>query len=90
MGLKLDLSNVMESKVGSTVVYGTAGVTALYVAYKLYGGDTGFRTSIFKAFNCGNLTKEQVKGGIDGYEEFFTQVGCVRTDLSRPNSRVIT
>mmetsp|Transcript_36001 Transcript_36001/g.78555 ORF Transcript_36001/g.78555 Transcript_36001/m.78555 type:complete len:372 (-) Transcript_36001:383-1498(-) len=73
MGCKLDLSSVMESKVGSSVVYGTAGVTALYVAYKLYGGDTGFRTSIFKAFNCGNLNKTQVKGGIDSYEEFFTQ-----------------
>lgn len=79
------LAKLTENKTALYVTTGATVVTSAVVLYKLVGGDTGFRTNFFAVGNTGAIDRKEVKGLIDGYEEFFSQVcavhclRCVRT-----------
>lgn len=67
------LAKLTENKTALYVTTGATVVTSAVVLYKLVGGDTGFRTNFFAVGNTGAIDRKEVKGLIDGYEEFFSQ-----------------
>jgi len=67
------ITKFMESEQGQKIATGAAVVAGVYVCYKAFGGETGFRTNFFKLGHTGAASRDQVKGMIDGYEEFFEQ-----------------
>jgi hypothetical protein len=80
------LAKLTETKTGLYVTTGAAVVTGAVVLYKLVGGDTGFRTNFFAVGNTGAIDRKEVKGLIDGYEEFFSQVCAIPCLRSCPHT----